>query len=288
MPDQITVGGEITSGLSAEISLPPIPLAPLPTIFGVLRIGPAIRLLGQASLDAVSAETTLSLGAKVEIPDNSVVKMDFKDGSKNEFSGWDPSFEFVKPEIAGQVTMSASVGPRINLELSLEILGSGIAGAGLSLGAPQLEVNLAAQADTAGGVCDDPGANVGVEVDVGLSAELDAFGGFGDPKDLPNRFPLLSTSTPLFSACQTIGGATPSEAPESEAPDYMSSQLPEESTIALPSTIVALPSTTKAADATGPGVTALPVSTYTANSPLPTRSMGGGVMENERAMIDAR
>lgn len=154
----------------------------------------------------------MSIGARLDIPSDAIANVDFNDSSKNSFSGWVPEFTPVGPELSGSVSVSGSVGPRISLELDVSVLGGKLAiGTGLSLGAPDLALNLGATADTAGGVCGNPDAHLGVNVDVGISAELDAFGGFGNPADLPNKFPLVSTSVPLFSTCQTIGGSTSSD-----------------------------------------------------------------------------
>jgi hypothetical protein len=162
-------------------------------------------------VDAVSAEVVLTVGARLDVPADSVVKVNFDDGTENNIAGWVPSFTPVGPDLSGSVSVSASVGPRIQLEVALGFFGLE-AGVGLALSAPTLGLTLGAEADTAGGVCDNPDAQLGVNVDVGLLAQLDAFGGVGDLKDLPNRFGLVSISTELFATCITIGGSAPSDA----------------------------------------------------------------------------
>ena len=162
-------------------------------------------------MDAVSAEVALTMGARLEVPAESVVRVNFGDSTDNNLGGWVPSFTPVGPELSGSVSVSASVGPWIQLEVGLTFLTFG-AGAGIALSAPTLGVTLAAEADTAGGICQTPDAQLGVSVDVGLSAQLDAFGGVGDLKDLPNRFEIAAVSTPLFATCITIGGSAPSDA----------------------------------------------------------------------------
>jgi hypothetical protein len=162
-------------------------------------------------VDAVSGEVVLTMGARLEVPADSVVRVNFDDGTDNAIAGWVPSFTPVGPDLSGSVSVSASVGPRIQLEVGLSFFSLG-AGVGLALSAPTLGLTLGAEADTAGGVCDNPDAQLGVNVDVGLSAQLDAFGGAGDLKDLPNRFGLVSISTELFATCITIGGSAPSDA----------------------------------------------------------------------------
>jgi hypothetical protein len=152
----------------------------------------------------------LTLGAKLDIPAESVVKLNFDDSTDNNIGGWVPSFTPVGPELSGSVSVSASVGPRIQLEVGVTILGFG-AGVGLALSAPTLGLSLGAEADTAGGICENPDAQLGVNVDVGLSAQLDAFAGIGDLRDLPNRFEIAAVSTPLFATCITIGGSAPSD-----------------------------------------------------------------------------
>jgi hypothetical protein len=161
-------------------------------------------------VDAVSAEVVLTMGARLEVPADSVVKLNFGGSTDNNIGGWVPSFTPVGPELGGSVSVSASVGPRIQLEVGLSFFGQG-AGVGLALSAPTLGLTLGAEADTAGGVCENPDAQLGVNVDVGLSAQLDAFGGAGDLKDLPNKFGLVSISTELFATCITIGGSAPSD-----------------------------------------------------------------------------
>ena len=192
--------------------MPPITLGGIAG--GPITIGPAVRILGQASVDAVEAEVALTLGARLDIPAESVVKLNFDDSTDNNIGGWVPSFTPVGPELSGSVSVSASVGPRIQLEVALTILGFGV-GVGLALSAPTLGLSLGADANTAGGICDNPEAQLGVNIDVGLSAQLDAFGGVGDIsnfEDLPINIALVSTSSSLFSTCLTIGGSAPSDA----------------------------------------------------------------------------
>lgn len=162
-------------------------------------------------MDAVSAEVVLTVVARLDVPADSVMKVNFDDGTENNIAGWVPSFTPVGPDLNGSVSVSASVDPRIQLEVALGFFGLE-AGVGLALSAPTLGLTLGAEADTVGGVCDNPDAQLGVNVDVGLSAQLDAFGGVGDLKDLPNRFGLVSISTELFATCVTIGGSAPSDA----------------------------------------------------------------------------
>jgi hypothetical protein len=204
--EQSKVGGEVTSALSATVELPLIPLGGVTA--GPISVGPVVRILGQASVDAVSAEATLTLGTRLDVPADSVVRLNFNDGNDNKIGGWVPSFTPVGPELSGSVSVSASVGTRIQLELSLSFLGLG-AYVGVALGAPTLGLTLGADANTVGGVCNNPDAQLEVNIDVGLSAELDAFDGVGDLRDLPNRVGLVSISTGLFATCLTIAGSAP-------------------------------------------------------------------------------
>jgi len=162
-----------------------------------ISVGPVVRIPGQASVDLVGAEATLTLGARLDVPADSVMRLNFNDGNDNKIDGWVPSF--------------TPVGPRIQLEPSLAFLGLG-AGVGVALGTPTLGFTLGPDANTAGGVCNKPDAQLGVNIDVGLTAQLDAFGGVGDLKDLPNRVGLVSTSIGLFATCLTIAGSAPTEA----------------------------------------------------------------------------
>lgn len=183
---------------------------------GPISVGPLVRILGQADVDAVSAEVTLVVGARLDIPAESVVRLNFDDSTDNKIGGWVPFFTPVGPELSGSVNVSASIGPRFQLEVGMSFLGRGT-GVGIALTAPTLGVTLGADGNTAGGVCDNPDAKLGVNIDVRLSAQLDAFGGVGDLRELPHKFELVSTSTPLFATCLAIGESAPSEAPATPA-----------------------------------------------------------------------
>jgi hypothetical protein len=195
----IKANGEIQNTLSESISLPTVPLLGL-HIPGVVDIGPEVRILAEAAIDSISASAEITFGAKLDVPEDSIVKFDLENGQNNQISGWVPVFTPVAPQFSGELTLHGHVGPRINLELDILVLGAGI-GAGLSIGAPQLTIDLSASSNTAGGVCGRADVETGVVVDLGLGAELDAFAGVGKPQDLPGKIALFSTSRPLFSTC---------------------------------------------------------------------------------------
>jgi hypothetical protein len=214
----IKANGEIQNALSESISLPTIPLLGL-HIPGVVDIGPEVRILVEAAIDSISASAEITFGAKLDVPADSIVKFDLGNGQNNQISGWVPAFTPVAPQFSGELALHGHVGPRINLELDIVVLGAGI-GAGLSIGAPQLTIDLSASSNTAGGVCAQTDAETGIAVDIGLGAELDAFAGVGKPEDLPGKIALFSTSKPLFSTCFPGSGstATAASAPSTSPP----------------------------------------------------------------------
>jgi hypothetical protein len=195
----IKTNGEIKNALSDSISLPVVPLLGL-HIPGVVDIGPAVRILAEAAIDSISASTEVTFGAKLDVPEDSIVKFDLENGQNNQISGWIPVFTPVAPQFSGELVLHGHVGPRINLELDLLVLGAGLS-AGLSIGAPQLTIDLSASTNTAGGACGLADVETGVAVEIGLGAELDAFAGVGKAKDLPGKIALFSSSRPLFSKC---------------------------------------------------------------------------------------
>lgn len=206
------LGGELTSALSFNPSLPPFVL-PGGISAGPLVIGPNLVVSYLAELSSVSAEAELSIGTKITIDDAAVASIGIA-GGENTFDGWTPSFEQIGPDLSASVSVSAQTGPQISIELDVTVFDRGLA-AGFVLAAPQLTATLSADASTAGGICDNPNADLGATIDVGLSAEFAAFGGVSDPNDkFPNRFPLFSTSQALFSTCETFGGGA---APTSSA-----------------------------------------------------------------------
>ena len=201
----LTLSGELTSDITETINLASFALPGGLDIDGVIDIGPTLVVDGQADISSVSAQATLSMGVDITIPDDSVASVDFSNSANNKFTDWVPQFQPIGPNADASVSVSGSVGPQISVQLDITALGEGI-GAGLVLSAPQLTLDLTAQADSSG-VCD--GSDVaGIEFDVNLGAELDAFGGIGAVSDFPNKVPITSIGTQLFSTCIGIGGAS--------------------------------------------------------------------------------
>ncbi|KAF2102136.1 hypothetical protein NA57DRAFT_54063 [Rhizodiscina lignyota] len=181
-------------------------------------IGPSLNVVAVVGITEVTAEVDLSFGVDMSIPDSSLARIDLFDSTQNAFNGFNPTFTPIGPTLDGSVSVSGSVGPRIDLAIDVEAFGKGAA-AGLSLSAPEVTMDLSANAASEGGVCGDPNAQLGVNFDVGLAAELDAFGGVGNVNDLPNKKAILSTSTQLFSTCVTIAGSAPTDSSSSSTTD---------------------------------------------------------------------
>ncbi|KAK5746475.1 hypothetical protein LTR17_000855 [Elasticomyces elasticus] len=196
--------------LSDDLTLADIPLPGGLDIAGVASIGP--QLVIEASADIImEASLTASSGVAIDIPDDSVATVDFEDSTNNAFNGWVPTFAAIGPTLDASADIQGNAGTEIRIEVDAEILGEGLS-AGLKLAAPVFSLNAAAQAFSEGGVCGDDDAQLGVEFDVSLGAELDAFGGVAAASALSGIFTLLSTATPIFSTCVTVAGTAASAA----------------------------------------------------------------------------
>ncbi|KAK5740087.1 hypothetical protein LTR17_004799 [Elasticomyces elasticus] len=205
----LTVSAELTSELSADITIADIALPGGVDILGVAKIGPQFVVAASAGIDSVTAATTISFGVAIDIADASVATVDFTDSTNNAFSGWTPTFTTIGPNLDASVSISGSVGPEIRIEIDAEIVGKGLS-AGLKLVAPEFTLDASAQATPDGGICGDDNAQLGIEFEVNLAAELDAFGGIAAASDLSGVFTLLSTATPIFSTCVTLAGTAAS------------------------------------------------------------------------------
>ncbi|TKA73991.1 hypothetical protein B0A55_05586 [Friedmanniomyces simplex] len=201
----LTVSAELTSELAGDLTIADVPLPGGVDILGVAKIGPQFVVVANAAITSITAATTISFGVAVDVPDNSLATVDFANSANNAFNGWDPTFSTIGPNLDASVSVSGSAGPEIRLEIDAEIVGQGLS-AGLKLAVPQFTLDASAQASPEGGICGDDNAQLGMEFDVNLAAELDAFGGVAAASALQGEFTLLSTATQIFSTCVTIAG----------------------------------------------------------------------------------
>ncbi|KAK3675866.1 hypothetical protein LTR78_004058 [Recurvomyces mirabilis] len=206
----LTVAAALTQESSSSLTIADIPLGGGIDIVGI-KVGPQLVVAATVGITSVTAATTISFGVQVSVPDDSLAKVDFSDSANNQFNGWNPSFTGIGPNLDASVSVSGSAGSSIRLEVDATILGKGLS-AGLNLMVPEFTIDASAQATPDGGVCGDDNAFLGIEFDVNLAAELDAFGGIAAASDLPNPFTLLSTQTPIFSTCITLAGTATSTA----------------------------------------------------------------------------
>lgn len=214
------LGLKVSAGIEAPISKTfgpgPIALGVGFSIPNLATVGPVIDFGVTASLDKFDGFASVSMGAKMSISDDAQATVDFKNSANNQFSGFTPIFSPIGPTIDAGVSAAGSIAPFLSLGLDIEvtvpIIGTKLgASAGVALVAPELDLNFEASASSDGGACGNPDANFGVEFDVGLQGSLNLFAGLEPIDQLPNKFPILSTSTQLFSTCITVGqsGSTP-------------------------------------------------------------------------------
>ncbi|TKA71210.1 hypothetical protein B0A55_07654 [Friedmanniomyces simplex] len=196
----LTVSAELTSELAGDLTIADVPLPGGVDILGVAKIGPQFVVVANAAITSITAATTISFGVAVDVPDNSLATIDFANSANNAFNGWDPTFSTIGPNLDASVSVTGSAGPEIRLEIDAEIVGQGLS-AGLKLAVPQFTLDASAQASPEGGICGDDNAQLGIEFDVNLAAELDAFGAVAAASALQGEFTLLSTATQIFSTC---------------------------------------------------------------------------------------
>ncbi|RFU76989.1 hypothetical protein TARUN_5236 [Trichoderma arundinaceum] len=190
----LTAGGSISSPLSTSIPIATVPLAGF-SIADVVDIGPQLIIEADATISGFSASATATVGVEASLPDGSGIVL-------GQSANIQPNIQATGLSMSGSVSVDAKVAPQITLDLAATFLGEGVVG-GLVLQAPVLTANFAGAASTAGvTACGNSNAEVSVEVDVGV--ELDAFGGFGDASEQPNKVTVFSKSETLWKACLVV------------------------------------------------------------------------------------
>ena len=110
-----------------------------------------------------------TIGARMTIPNESVLGINLFGDGENEVSGWNPGFTPVPPKLSAEVTGSAEAFAQAGVEVSANGLGKGFA-VSLDLRMPSIRADFSALASTEG-VC---GTNktLGVDLRSTINAEL--------------------------------------------------------------------------------------------------------------------
>jgi hypothetical protein len=198
----LTASGAITQAVDQSVNFVNVPLPGSLTIPLIGSIGPSLMVNMVATISSITASATINLGSvTLSIDDNSKAQLDLATPANNVLTGFTPTFSAQGPSVNAGISASAQFGPQIVLGVDAEVLGIGAA-AGLALNAPSLDLNADVEATAAANGC------AGVEFDVDLSAQLNAFGGIGAVKDVAatNTFSIIGTSTQIFSTCLSFPG----------------------------------------------------------------------------------
>ncbi|KAL6887521.1 hypothetical protein HDV57DRAFT_525839 [Trichoderma longibrachiatum] len=190
----LTASGSLTEPLSLSVPIATVPLAGF-SIADLVDFGPQLSIAADASVSAVSAAATASLGVSASLPDGSAFTL-------GQSSDIQPSVQTTKLGVTGSVSVTAKVGPVVSLELVASFLGEGVVG-GFALQAPVLSADFEGSASSMGMLaCGNSTAEVSLELSVGV--ELDGFAGFGGAGDRPNQKAVFQKDAQVFKSCLTV------------------------------------------------------------------------------------
>jgi hypothetical protein len=216
MTIEVTASGTLAQGFETDIPVINIPIGGI-NIPGVLDIGPTFGVDVGASFSDWTGEAKASYGARLDVPTDSVAKLDFLDQANNEFNGWAPTFTSTGPSLSATISAHAEVFAKASIALTAEAFGFGFE-AGLDLKLPDLNVDFAATASTDGGAC-NTNQPFGIEItgDLGVDLEISA-SKVGEAPFF--TAPLFQKSFPLFDVCLPFGdpiSATSSAVPQASS-----------------------------------------------------------------------
>lgn len=178
---------------------------------GIVDIGLTLKLDLCIILCNNRKPTALATGSNVGIPNDSSVRLDLIDASKNYQSGWSPQLTSLEPNTTEDLDLYAKIAPELSPEFSANVLGQGAA-AGFQFAGGALDVH--AKAVQGEGVCGIEKVDRGVELDIDLKTD------FGARADIAVLSASQTTSTifaatsfDIYSGCKTINGAIKLERP---------------------------------------------------------------------------
>lgn len=173
---------------------------------GLIDIGPTLKVSLSTSIGENPEPLSIQTGFNISIPSGSSFKLALGDAGKSDAKGWIPKFDIIGPSMSNNFSLTATVGPRIDMYVEAQMFGLG-ASAGFTWAAAEL--NITAKSVDKAPFCGKPNAKQGVSFEVELGTHLDAVvdsSFFG--KDTGKTWPLASASTQLASLCQAIDQPT--------------------------------------------------------------------------------
>lgn len=238
----LSVEGVLNTAFEKSVSIINVGL-PGGVSFAIGNIGPSLMVNADATISNVTAGVDVELGSiTFSIDDSSKAVIDFSDSSNDQFTGFSPKFTTQGPSLSAQASVSGQLGIDIVFGLDAELFGKGLA-AGLALAAPTLNVDAGVSVDS---------CNSGVEFDVELSAQLNAFAGVGKVADIAaqNTISIVGTTTQLFSTCITGLSGSQTTAPDASSP-AMTTATTTEPAMTVTATSTDAPSATMSGIGTG-------------------------------------
>jgi len=94
----LTVSAALTQELSSSLTIADIPLGGGIDIVGI-KVGPQLVVAATAGITSVTAATTISFGVLVNVPDDSLAKVDFSDSSNNQFNRLESFLHRHRPQL---------------------------------------------------------------------------------------------------------------------------------------------------------------------------------------------
>ncbi|KAF2762813.1 hypothetical protein EJ05DRAFT_506488 [Pseudovirgaria hyperparasitica] len=173
------------------------------SIAKILKVGAFLDVDVGFELGEWTGSAQASLGARLDLSNAAVVKVDLVNSNKNQFSGWNPVLKPIPLTTDAKVEGSSEVYAQVGVELSASALGKGFE-VSLEMKMPYIEADFAAMISTAG-VCGGDqtlGVDVDAQVGVDLSIQAATSGNEADPFWEQSLF---QQSWPLPSNCIAFG-----------------------------------------------------------------------------------
>ncbi|KAH7113261.1 hypothetical protein B0J11DRAFT_595533 [Dendryphion nanum] len=146
----VGLSGQLTSAFTWQNTIISIPVQGI-EIAKIVKLGAFLDVEASFTVSAITGTANAKIGAKADIPDSSLVRVDLVKSSNNAVQGWNPSFSATPFSLTAKVEGSAEayVKPNVKLEASVLSKGWNVA---LGIKTPYIKANFAAIFNNAG-VC---------------------------------------------------------------------------------------------------------------------------------------
>lgn len=198
----VALNGQLTSAFTWSNNIISIPVTGI-EIAKIVKLGAFLDVEFAFSITAIKGTANAKIGARSDIPDTSLVRVDLVKSSNNAVQGWNPTFSATPFSLNAKVEGAAEAYAKPNIKLEASVLSKGW-NVALGIKTPYIKANFAALYNNAGVCGTTQPFGVDVSAKAGIVANVQAANKGSEASPFWQK-ELYSKEWDLYTRCLAFG-----------------------------------------------------------------------------------